>query len=218
MRPILAMLNVCEIFKSIQGESTRTGIICSFVRLSGCNLSCTYCDTPYARQKGTDLCGDDIIRQVENLGCSLVEITGGEPLLQKETPALCRRLIDKGYTVLVETNGSQDIAQLPNGCIRIMDIKSPGSGCSDSFLTENLDRLTAEDECKMVLCDRGDFLWACDFVRQHTLHETCTVLFSPDMEQLSPKTLAEWILEEKIEVRLGLQIHKIIWGQDVRGV
>ncbi len=212
------MLNVCEIFKSIQGESTRAGMVCSFVRLSGCNLFCTYCDTPYARQKGTDFSIEDIITKVRGLGSSLVEITGGEPLLQEETPALCRRLIDTGHTVLVETNGSQDIASLPDGCIRIMDIKSPGSGCNDSFLTENLGRLSAGDECKMVLCNRDDFVWACDFVRQYTLHEKCSVLFSPNMEQLSPKTLAEWILEENLPVRLGLQIHKYIWGKDVKGV
>ncbi len=212
------MLNVSEIFKSIQGESTRAGMVCSFVRLSGCNLSCTYCDTAYACEKGDDASVDDIIDQVDNLDCSLVEITGGEPLLQEETPALCRRFIEKGYTVLIETNGSQDIGQLPKGCIRIMDIKSPGSGCGDSFLIENLSHLTVQDECKMVLCDRDDFEWACDFVRQYALHEKCTVLFSPDLEQLSPKTLAEWILEEKIDVRLGLQIHKFIWGKDVKGV
>lgn len=216
--PILNMLKICEIFKSIQGESTRAGMPCAFVRLSGCNLSCTYCDTPYAFEGGTDFTIEDIIKKVKNFGCSLVEITGGEPLLQAETPLLCQRLIDCDYTVLVETNGTQDISLLPEACIRIMDVKCPGSGKSAFFLTENINNLRPEDECKMVLSGREDFLWAIDIIHTYELHKKCPVIFSPNIEKVKPKELAEWILEANAPVRLGLQLHKIIWGVDANGV
>lgn len=212
------MIKICEIFRSIQGESTRAGMICTFARLSGCNLTCTYCDTRYALQYGTKISVDEILTKVNDLGCRLVEITGGEPLLQKETPLLCQKLLDLGYTVLVETNGTQDISQLPDGCIKIMDIKCPGSGCADSLYRDNISHLTSDDECKMVLSGRDDFEWALEFVRQHTLHEKCTVLFSPNTQNVSPRDLAEWICKENAPVRLGLQLHKIIWGYDVQGL
>lgn len=206
------MLNICELFKSIQGESTHAGRVCAFVRLSGCNLNCSYCDTQYAFERGTPRHLDEIVRDVEGLECELVEITGGEPLLQDETPELCERLLSAGHTVLVETNGSLDITRLPRGCIRIVDIKCPGSGMEGSFLAGNIEALGGCDECKTVLCDKRDFEWALAFVRTHRLHEKCAVLFTPAHGMLEPRQLAEWILQSNAPVRLGLQLHKVIWG------
>lgn len=216
--PILKMIKVNEIFTSIQGESTHTGRICTFIRLTGCNLSCTYCDTKYALHEGKKYTVDQLIKTVENSNISLVEITGGEPLLQDETPILCEKLINRKYTVLVETNGTMDISILPEGCIRIMDIKCPESGNTIPFYKNNLSYLRPKDECKMVISSRKDFNWALEFLYANQLHKICTVLFSPNTEKITPKTLAEWILEEKAPVRLGLQIHKIIWGKTVKGV
>jgi 7-carboxy-7-deazaguanine synthase len=213
------MLNVCELFKSIQGESSFAGTPCAFVRLSGCNLDCSYCDTSYARGPDGELYGVEALAEaVADMQCSLVEITGGEPLLQEETPLLCGRLLDKGFTVLVETNGSCDIRALPDGCVRIVDIKCPGSGMGDSFRQANVEALGARDECKFVLTGRDDFEWALAFVRRHELDRKCTVFFSPACGRLDPKLLAEWILEARAPVRLGLQLHKVIWGGEARGV
>ena len=211
------MPKVCELFKSIQGESTHAGKGCSFVRLSGCNLECSYCDTPYARDEGEERSIDAILREVESHGTKLVEITGGEPLLQADTPALCSRFIERGYTVLVETNGTRDIACIPPPIIRIVDIKCPSSGHAGSFLPVNFSRLTAMDECKFVISDKEDFLWALEVVRREKLHEVVSVLFSPNMKLLAPKELARWIIEANAPVRLGLQLHKVIWGE-CRGV
>jgi 7-carboxy-7-deazaguanine synthase len=203
---------VCEIFKSIQGESTFAGQICTFVRLTGCNLSCTWCDSIYARSEGTLKSIEDILAEVENLGTDLVEITGGEPLLQDETPRLCRLLIDNEYTVLVETNGSLDIGLLPEECVRIVDIKCPGSGHSGSFLMKNLEELTRHDECKFVIGNRGDFTWAMEFVKKYSMQTICPIHFSPVLSQLDPALLAQWIIDEKAPVRLSIQLHKILWG------
>lgn len=211
-------MKICEIYRSIQGESTRAGMICTFVRLSGCNLSCTYCDTQYALQEGTEYSIDEIIERVGELDSSLVEITGGEPLQQEETPLLCRKLLNIGYTVLVETNGSLNIAILPQDCVIIMDIKCPGSGSADSFYPDNISNLRKYDECKMVISGKDDFDWAVKYLYDHNVHEKCTVIFSPNTKNVSPKDLAEWILKANAPVRLGLQMHKIIWGGDVRGV
>lgn len=210
------MLKVIEFFKSIQGESTRAGMVCSFVRLSGCNLSCTYCDTKYAMDGGTEFTVDEVLTMVEDFGSNLVEITGGEPLLQQDTPALCRRLMENGHTVLIETNGTQDISILPEGCIRIMDIKCPGSGSSIFFQTENLHHLRSYDECKFVISDKDDFDWALQFIRTHHVYQKCTVIFSPNLKTLSAGDLAEWILDSSMPIRLGLQLHKMIWGMDVK--
>ena len=211
-------MKICEIYQSIQGESTYAGTPCTFVRLSGCNLSCTYCDTQYALQEGTEHSVPEIIGKVKNLGTSLVEITGGEPLLQEETPLLCRKLLSNGHTVLVETNGSLNIALLPQDCIIIMDIKCPGSGCADSFYFDNISNLRQHDECKMVISGKDDFNWALQFTCDNSLHNRCTVIFSPNTKKVSPGELAGWILEANAPVRLGLQLHKIIWGENVRGV
>lgn len=215
---ISSMLEVTEIFKSIQGESTRAGMACTFVRLYGCNLSCHYCDTVYARHEGTPYTLEEIMQRVHTLGTGLVEITGGEPLLQEKTANLCTMLIDQGYTVLVETNGSQDISRIPSECIRIVDVKCPGSGMADSFCCDNIARLTQRDECKMVLSGKKDFDWALDFIYTHKLHEKCTILFSPNTSMVEPYKVAEWIIQSGAPVRLQLQLHTIIWGKHIRGV
>ena len=216
--PILNMIKICEIYKSLQGESTRAGMLCTFVRLSGCNLSCSYCDTQYALQEGVEYSIEEIVGKVEELGCSLVEITGGEPLLQEETPLLCRKLLSLGHTVLVETNGTFDISLLPQDITVIMDIKCPGSGSTDSFYLKNISNLRKHDEVKMVISGRDDFDWALKFLHEYNLHKKCTVIFSPNTKKTSPRELAEWILDKNAPVRLGLQQHKIIWGEETRGV
>ena len=211
------MLQVCEIFKSIQGESTHAGKVCSFVRLTGCNLSCSYCDTRYALTEGQWLSLEQVVRSMQEHRTRLVEITGGEPLLQAETPALCRRFLELGYTVLVETNGTLDISLVPPPAVRIVDIKCPSSGHEGSFLQKNFSLLAPADECKFVLSDEDDFFWALDVVHKEDLHETVSVSFSPNMKVLEPAALAGWILRENAPVRLGLQLHKVIWGEK-RGV
>jgi 7-carboxy-7-deazaguanine synthase len=211
------MINICETFKSIQGESTHAGRVCSFVRLSGCNLSCSYCDTRYAFTESRSCTIDEIMQTVESYQCKLVEITGGEPLMQSETPQLCKRLIDKGYTVLIETNGSYPIDLLPGGCIRIVDVKCPGSGESGSFLLKNIELLEPDDEIKFVISSVDDFNWSVDFVKRYNLERLATILFSPDLGKIASSELASWILEKNVPVRLGLQLHKLIWG-DKRGV
>ena len=217
MPHILKMIEICEIFKSIQGESTYSGKICVFIRLSRCNLSCIYCDTTYAFKKGTPYTIDQILDTLKHYSCSLVEITGGEPLLQEETPHLCQVLIDHSYQVLVETNGTYDISILPQECIKIMDIKCPDSGCDSFFYFDNVRHLTPLDECKMVISSKKDFIWALDFLYTHSLQNKCTVLFSPNTNRLEPKILTQWILEENAPVRLNLQLHTIIWGSKERG-
>ena len=211
------MIKICEIYKSIQGESTYTGLLCTFIRLSGCNLNCSYCDTKYAFENGSEYSMEEILKHVEKNRSSLVEITGGEPLIQPETAALCQNLIDNNYTVLLETNGSFDISSLPSECIKIMDIKCPDSGSGSSFLLKNLQYLSQNDECKMVISSKNDYLWALDFVYKYSLNKKCSVLFSPNIQLIDPKDLAHWIIESNAPVRLGLQLHKIIWGKNVRG-
>lgn len=218
MRPILSdILNVCEMFKSIQGESTFAGEICSFVRLKGCNLSCVFCDTKYAFTEGTEQTIDQVFAAIKTHCTSLVEITGGEPLLQDGTPALCKKFLDNGYTVLVETNGSFAIDLLPAGCLRIVDVKCPGSGEEESFCISNIEKLTNRDELKFVLSDKTDFNWAMNFIHKYELHKRVTILFSPCMGKIALADLAAWIIESNAPVRLNLQLHKMIWGEK-RGV
>ncbi|HEX3019450.1 MAG TPA: radical SAM protein [Chitinispirillaceae bacterium] len=209
-------LLVCEIFKSIQGESTFAGTVCSFVRLSGCNLRCRYCDTTYAFTEGNELSIDEIVQSVSKLKTRLVEITGGEPLIQKNTPDLCNAFLELGYTVLVETNGSCDISAVSSDCHRIIDVKCPGSGMGDSFLEKNLSVLTNKDELKYVISDRSDLDWAIKHISANNL-QSYIINFSPNMHGISARTLAEWILECDAPVRLNIQLHKLIWGER-RGV
>lgn len=212
-------MKVCEIFSSIQGESTRAGLPCTFVRMSGCNLRCTYCDTKYSYDGGADLSVEEIFGKVEEAGIRLVEITGGEPLLQKdEMNRLVTRLLDSDYRVLVETNGTLPIGAIDPRAVVIMDLKTPGSGMSMMNDLSNLAHLKSTDEVKFVICGPDDYLWARGIVREYGLAQRCSVLFSPVAGVLSPRQLAEWILADRLEARLNLQLHKYIYGPDERMV
>lgn len=213
------MLTINEIFHSIQGESTHAGRPCVFVRLTACDLRCSWCDTPYAFTEGRKMSLDEIVAEVDRFGCDLVELTGGEPLLQKEVYPLMRRLLDAGRGVMVETGGHLSIADVPAEVIRIVDVKCPGSGESARNHWPNLALLTPRDEVKFVIRDREDYEYARGVVREHALPgRTAAVLFSPVHGVLAAKDLAAWILEDRLDVRLQLQVHKYIWGADVRGV
>lgn len=213
------MLTINEIFHSIQGESTHAGRPCVFVRLTACDLRCSWCDTPYAFTEGRKMSLDDVCGQVEALGCPLVEITGGEPLLQREVYPLMERLLDSGRTVMVETGGHMSIADVPRAVIKILDVKCPGSGESHRNHWSNLDNLAPHDEVKFVIRDRADYEYAREVVTTHGLADRVrAVLFSPVHGELEPRLLASWILEDHLNARLQLQMHKFIWGADVRGV
>ncbi len=205
-------LKVTELFYSIQGESSYLGYPCSFVRLSGCNLRCRYCDTTYAYTEGKNYELEEIMRFIHSHKTKLVTITGGEPLLQEGVIPLADGLLKKGYTVLIETNGSLPIALLPRGVIRVMDIKCPGSGMTNFMYWENIHDLQPIDEVKFVISDRYDYQWAKNIITKYQLLKRCQVLFSPVFEQLDLRTLAEWILTDELEVRLQPQLHKFIWG------
>jgi 7-carboxy-7-deazaguanine synthase len=213
------MLTINEIFHSIQGESTHSGRPCVFVRLTACDLRCAWCDTTYAFIEGRKLSVDDVVAQVRGYGCDLVELTGGEPLLQRDVYPLMDRLLESGHTVMVETGGHLSIAEVPLRVIRVMDVKCPGSGESTKNHWDNLGLLAPHDEVKFVIRDRVDYEFARDVVARHLLlGRTAAVLFSPVHGVLAPKELAGWILEDRLGVRLQLQAHKYIWGADVRGV
>ena len=213
------MLTINEIFHSIQGESTHAGRPCVFVRLTACDLRCSWCDTPYAFIEGHKMSLDDIISEVKSYACPTVEITGGEPLLQKNVYALMQRLLDDGLTVMLETGGHISIEQVPAAVIRVMDIKCPGSGESHRNDWTNMERLATHDEVKFVVKDRVDYEFARDVVyRYGLLGRVRAVLFSPVHGTLDPKPLAEWILADRMDVRLQLQAHKYIWSPQTRGV
>jgi len=211
---------VNEVFYSIQGESTYAGRPCVFVRLTGCNLRCSYCDTQYAYEEGGIMEVNHIFEQVAPYQCRLVEITGGEPLVQDDTPILIESLLDDGYEVLLETNGSMDISRVDERCVKIVDIKCPSSGMIEKNDLDNLGRLTTRDELKFVLGTREDYEYAKKIVAYKQLdpNRINPVNFSPIFEQLDPKILSEWILEDHLDVRLHLQLHKYIWGPETRGV
>ncbi len=212
------MLKVNEIFHSIQGESTLAGWPCAFIRLSWCNLRCDYCDTVYAYEEGKDMSIDQIIDKVSEYKVQLAEITGGEPLVQDETPELARRLLENGYKVLVETSGSLDISVLPEKCVRIVDFKTPSCGMAGKNLWRNIEFLTDNDEVKFVVRTREDYDWAKERISEHGLLDICPVSVSPVFGELENQKLAEWILSDSLQVRLNLQIHKYIWEPDTRGV
>jgi 7-carboxy-7-deazaguanine synthase len=212
------MMKVCEIFASIQGESTYAGVPCTFVRLTGCNLRCTYCDTQYAYDAGKDLSEDDIVREVLRFGLKTVEITGGEPLLQGDVPRLVKRLLDEGHRVLIETNGSREIGGIDRRAVIILDIKTPGSGMADEMKIANLADLKPSDELKFVIASRADYEWSKNFIGSHALAGKCTLLFSPVTGTVDARDLSQWIIEDRLEVRLNLQIHKYLFGPDCRGV
>jgi len=213
------VLTINEIFHSIQGESTHAGRPCVFVRLTACDLRCSWCDTPYAFTEGHKVSIDDVVGQVKGFGCPVVEITGGEPLLQKNVYPLMQRLLDEKLTVMVETGGHLSIEHIPAGVLRIMDVKCPGSGESHRHDWTNMDRLIATDELKFVLKDRADYEFARNVVARHNLiGRVAAVHFSPVHGVLEARQLAEWILEDRLEVRLQLQVHKYIWDPATRGV
>lgn len=213
------MLSINEIFYSIQGESTYAGKPCVFVRLAGCDLRCTWCDTAYAFNEGSKMSVDAVIEEVDRFGSPLVEVTGGEPLLQEDVYPLMERLLESGRTVLLETGGQIDVSRVPGGVIKVMDVKCPASGEAGKVEWGNIDRLGSRDQVKFVIQDRTDYEFARDIARRHALDRRCAaVLFSPVHGVLDPKDLSEWILEDHLPVRLQLQIHKHIWGAGVRGV
>ena len=207
-------MKITEIFASIQGESTLQGLPCAFVRLAGCNLDCIYCDTRYAREGGTEMTIAEIIKKTDSYGLTYVCITGGEPLLQKETSQLALEFIRRGYKVSVETNGSIDASALHEDVVRIIDIKCPGSGEEGKTFPGNLSNRKSTDEFKFVITDRNDFEYACQFIIKQNLSDTNTVLFSPAYGVLEPQVLAGWILTEMPEARLNLQLHKYIRGDN----
>jgi 7-carboxy-7-deazaguanine synthase len=226
---------ITEIFKSIQGEGTRAGVPCIFVRLTGCNLRCTWCDTAYAFHGGSKMGVDEILERVESLnrkadgspaGVSLVELTGGEPLLQEEIYTLADRLLATGYTVMLETSGERFIGRMPKQVIKIVDVKCPDSGEPDTFNLENLAELNENDEVKFVISSRRDYDFAREFAGEHNLYAKVRgVLFSPVFDDpngkwtgLEPRSLVEWMLADGVPARLGMQLHKIVWDPATRGV
>lgn len=213
-------LKVNEIFYSIQGESSFAGYPCVFARLAGCNLMCSYCDTRYAYDEGTEMEIPEIMERAEMYRCSLVEVTGGEPLIQKETPRLIHCLLEKGYHVLLETNGSQDISIVDRRCVKIIDIKCPSSGEMEKNDFKNLERLTEKDEIKMIVGDRADYDYATkiiEMIKQKASTKN-PVHLSPLFGKMPYQTLAGWILEDRLPARLHLQLHKVIWPGAKRGV
>jgi 7-carboxy-7-deazaguanine synthase len=235
-------MTITEIFRSIQGEGTRTGLPCIFVRLTGCNLRCTWCDTAYAFHGGTKMSVEEVLARVDELSAtpaqtqpnaagvsqklSLVELTGGEPLLQAEVIPLSQKLLDSGYRVMVETSGERPVSVLPRDVIKIMDVKCPDSGEPDTFQMENLEAVDGKDEIKFVISSRRDYEFARDFTAQHNLagrvHQVIFSPVHPDPEgawpSMSSQDLVDWILADGLPVRLGLQIHKFIWHPATRGV
>jgi 7-carboxy-7-deazaguanine synthase len=213
------MLTINEIFHSIQGESTFAGQPCVFVRLTACDLRCRWCDTPYAFHEGRKMSIDDTLAAVEAYGCPVVEVTGGEPLLQPDVYPLMQRLIDSGKTVLLETGGHRSIRDVPAGVVRIVDIKCPGSEESGRNDWSNLALLTKADQVKFVIADRADYDFARAVVGRERLEQRCgAVLFSPVHGELDPRVLSEWVLHDRAPVRVQMQLHKYIWGADARGV
>ena len=211
------MLKINEIYASIQGESSHTGLPCVFIRLTGCNLRCSWCDTAYAFYDGKNLTVEETLQKVETFGLPLVEITGGEPLLQEDVYPLMEALLKKGYRVMLETSGALPIDKVPEKVIKILDIKCPGSGEEKKNHLENLKFLSPHDEVKFVLLDRADYEWSRDLLQKHNL-STTQVLFSPVYDKLNLKDLVQWILADRLPVRLQTQLHKVIWNKDTIGV
>ena len=212
-------IRVHEIYESIQGESSFAGLPCTFVRLSRCNLRCRWCDTPQAFEGGTQMARAEVLEKALSFGTPLVELTGGEPLLQAGAIPLLRELCDAGRTVLLETSGERDISQVDPRVHRIMDLKAPGSGESERNRWENIADLSKRDEVKVVLADRVDYEWAKAAVEQHDLAARVNeVLLSPVWGELDPKELVKWVLEDALPVRVQIQMHKVIWDADMQGV
>ena len=212
------MIKINEIYLSVQGESTHTGLPCVFIRLTGCNLRCSWCDTAYAFHEGKNMSIDEILQKVENFGIHLVEITGGEPLMQDNVYTLMKRLIEKGYKVMLETGGSISLERVPKDVIKIMDLKCPGSGEQDKNNLDNLKLLAPHDEVKFVILDKKDYEWSRDIIKRYKINETAHILLSPVFDKLELKEMVKWILEDRLPVRLQTQLHKIIWDKNTIGV
>ncbi len=215
-----AELYVVEQFLSVQGESSYAGKLCWFIRLGGCNLNCSYCDTKYAKrfEDGSLISIDTLVEKAVASNAEIIEVTGGEPLLQAKTSELCEKLVATGLTILIETNGSLPLDQLPSGIIRIMDVKLPSSGESDNICHENFAILEPKDEVKFVIADRADYDFAKNIIEQYLTTSNREILFSPVWDQITPATLARWVVADKLQVRVQLQLHKYIWPPDMRGV
>lgn len=211
-------MRITEIFYSIQGESSFIGMPCVFIRTTGCNLRCVWCDTAYSFYGGEEISLDDIMKKVESYGCQLVEITGGEPMLQKEIYELCSRLLAANYTVLMETGGSLDLSQLDPRVIKIVDLKCPGSGEVERNHWPNLEILQPHDQIKFVIKDRADYEWSLNVIRTHRLDERFHVLLSPVFGAMALRPLAEWMLADRLNAQLQIQLHKFIWSPETRGV
>jgi 7-carboxy-7-deazaguanine synthase len=206
-------LRVYEIFHSLQGESSRIGLPTVFVRLTGCPMRCVYCDTEYAFSGGGNMTFDEIMEKVASYGTKYVTVTGGEPLAQKACFDLLGQLCDAGYEVSLETGGAIDTTNVDQRVAVILDVKTPGSGEMERNVWSNLQHLKAKDEVKFVLCDRQDYEWAKQLLAEHGINEKCSVLFSPVYSQVNPTELADWILQDKLPVRMQVQLHKILWGE-----
>lgn len=217
-------LRITEVFHSIQGESTWAGLPCTFIRITGCPLRCVWCDTTYSFHGGERRTLDELVQQVREIGTPLVEVTGGEPLAHPNAFLLIRRLLDEGFTVLVETSGAVDVSPRDPRCHLIMDLKCPGSGESEKNLWSNLDHLTSRDEVKFVVADRADYEWARNVIAEQRLDSRVhdgtlgALLVSPVHDAVDLQALAGWILEDRLPVRLQVQLHKYIWAPDTRGV
>jgi 7-carboxy-7-deazaguanine synthase len=211
-------MRITEIYVSVQGETQYAGLPCTLVRTTGCDLRCTYCDSAFAFHGGSDMTLDQILAEVDKLGAPLVLLTGGEPMLQKEMPALAARLLGAGYRVMIETSGSQPLDSLPADVVRVVDVKTPGSGESHRMRWETLDGLRARDAVKFVLSDEADYRWATEVIRTRGLAERTEVLLSPVHGRLKPEALVSWMLRDRLPARLNLQLHKYIWSPDARGV
>jgi len=212
------LLKINEIFYSIQGESSMAGLPCIFIRLTYCNLRCSYCDTEYAFYEGTDYAIEEILTEIKKYNCNLVEVTGGEPLVQKEVLPLMKILCDSGYDVLIETGGSLSIKEVDQHVKVIMDFKCPSSKMAEKNLFENINYLKKNDEVKFVIGNREDYDWSKNVIDKYQLTEKCAVLFSNVFSELEPVQLAEWILNDNLKVRFQIQMHKYIWSPTKRGV
>ncbi|OIP58546.1 MAG: 7-carboxy-7-deazaguanine synthase QueE [Nitrospirae bacterium CG2_30_41_42] len=211
-------VKVREIFTSIQGESSYSGIPCTFIRMTGCNLRCSYCDTTYAYYDGRELSEEDIIGEARRADINIVEITGGEPLLQKEVFHLIKKLLDEDYKVLIETNGSMNIKDVDKRAVVILDIKTPGSGMSEKMDLSNLKNIKSTDEIKFVVTNRTDYEWSKDIIHKYNLINKCRLLLSPAYGSLPPEDLARWMIEDRLKARLNLQLHKYIFGSDKKRI
>jgi len=212
------MIKINEIYLSVQGESTHTGLPCIFIRLTGCNLRCSWCDTAYAFHEGKNMSIDEILQKVANFEIHLVEITGGEPLMQDNVYTLMRRLIEKGYKVMLETGGSISLERVPKEVIKIMDLKCPGSGEQEKNNLDNLKLLVPHDEVKFVILDKKDYEWSRNIIKRYKINETAHILISPVFDKLELKEIVKWILKDRLPVRLQTQLHKIIWDKNTIGV